>query len=459
MGRRTRKRLRNTEAQVICSEMTWEGRFTSHLEGERLHVLGGVPGATVQVDVTGESRKKLQATVKHYESAPDWLRKARCSHFLSCGGCRLQHLPEEQQRIYKRDLLRETLDPFMQNREDSWLGEVVASPDSFEYRMKMEFTFEELREGRALGMHAQGSFHHILPLKECHLMPKVSQRVFALVRDWYETTEIEGYNPFRHTGFLRHLVLRASQAEERVLVGISTREWHPGIQELADSIQKLAGVSGVHWLHSPSEADAVSCENSRCLSGEDTIEEKLGELRFRISLPSFFQVNPLAARRLYDVIGEELASVGATGGRLLDLYCGTGSIGLYLASRYESVLGLEEVEPAIMDAWHNARINGIENVEFEAVKVENAMEEKIRAFQPDAMVVDPPRSGCHPRARKMMASLRIPHLVFVSCNPKLLPENLQEFLDEGYEIRRVIPIDMFPQTPHLEAVLLLSLKE
>ncbi len=461
MGRNTRKKLKGQSATVKFGNMNWKGLFSSSLEGETLMVTGGYPESEGEVLVTRIDGKKLRGRRTHFlEPVSEFINQPPCEVFLSCGGCKLQHVDYTKQLQFKTSFLDTVICSIEKSQGNKpELKATIASPRPFSYRNKMEFTFSELREGRFFGMHADGSFGTVVNTNSCHLALEPMQKVIQLVSEWYLSGNVSGYNPYRHTGILRHLVLRGSEYENKVLVNFVATEWHEDIAHIAQKLTEISEVSGVFFTKNASVSDSVIYEEFTPLHGENRLREKLGNYLFDVSMQSFFQVNTGSAERLYQQIEETLIEYGATGGALLDLYCGAGSIGIYLSSHFNDVIGVEEVTEAIADAHTNAELNQIKNAKYLNRKVESLSEEELRAWGAKTIILDPPRSGCHPKARKSVAALKVKHIIYVSCNPRILPENLAEFLSTGYEVISIRPVDLFPQTPHLEAILYLRLKE
>ncbi|MBW7877003.1 MAG: 23S rRNA (uracil(1939)-C(5))-methyltransferase RlmD [Candidatus Cloacimonetes bacterium] len=461
MGRNTRKRLKGQTAKVQFGKMNWKGMFAASLEGESLSVTGGFPDAEAEVLITRIEGKKLRGRkVEFFEPVSESVIAAPCPVFLQCGGCKLQHVEYKRQLELKTDLLVPVLDSIA--KRQGFMPELkstVSSPRIFTYRNKMELTFSELREGRFFGMHADGSFGTVIDTDFCHLALEPMHKVIKAVSEWYKNGTVPGYNPYRNSGVLRHLVLRASEYENKVLVNFVATEWCNEILDITEVISGFPEVSGVFFTKNSSLSDAVIYAEFQILKGENRLRERLGNFVFDISIQSFFQVNSGSAVRLYQEISDMLFEYKATAGTVLDLYCGAGSIGIYLSPLFEKVIGVEEVSEAITDAKKNASLNQILNTQYLNRKVESLEEDELKAWGAQTIILDPPRSGCHPKARKSIANLKVKHLIFVSCNPRILPENLGDFLDAGYEVIEVRPVDLFPQTPHLEAVLYLRLKE
>lgn len=451
MGRQTRKRLAGTVVTVDCSRMNERGLFTARAEGETVWFKGGVPGTRQDVLIQRIEGHKLRGVITDRKPVD-------CVHFWDCGGCKLQHLPYSEQLRLKGEQILSALESL------PWFCDQKSLPihhtgRSLAYRNKMEVTFSELREGRALGMHQDASFGRVLHTPACQLPLRPMQTILEMAADWYLQTSVPGYNPYRHEGCLRYLVLRGSELEGKVLVCLVATEWREEMQTLVDSLKQLESVQGILFSRHDSVSDTVVYHTTQLLYGEEYLLESLGCYRFRISLPAFFQVNTRAAELLYDQIISVLSDAGALGGTLVDLYCGAGSIGLYLSSHFASVIGVEEVPEAVENAVLNAGLNGIDHARFLHSKVEKLSAEVLAEWGASVLILDPPRSGCHPRARAVIASLKVKTVIFVSCNPNILPENLREFLDAGYAIHDVRAVELFAQTPHLELIVALRLRE
>jgi 23S rRNA (uracil1939-C5)-methyltransferase len=381
--------------------------------------------------------------------------EAPCSHYPACGGCRFQDLAYEAQAAAKEEQVADAL------RRIGGLGEfqlepLVPAEEVFHYRNKLEYSFTQTPAGPALGFHRAGRWDEVLEIERCWLTTDLGNAVRQAVRDWARAERLEAYDQAEHTGYLRHLVLREGRNTGQLLVQLVTA---PGERfdrdELVEVLRRFPEVRSIHWAENESQAEVTNLPTT-LLWGDEAIEEELCGLRFRVRPNAFLQTNTRMAERLYELAGEY---AGLTGNETVyDLYCGIGTIGLTLASQALTVWGVEVSEESVACALENADLNGIANAAFFAGEVGASLAELAeRAGPPDVAVVDPPRAGLSGKALRRLARLEASRIVYVSCNPTTLAANVKELEREwGYRLERARPVDMFPHTPHVEAVALLT---
>ena len=454
MGRRRRTPSEPIDLEV--SRLGAKGCGVGEHEGRTVMVRGAPPGALVRVRPFKRKKGVVHARRLEMLREPPEAVVPRCESFGLCGGCTLQELPLQSQRAAREEHVRAILEPLDGVR---WQG-VRGTEAAYGYRNKVELTFGASRflseddheaglpiDGRFLGFHAPGRFDRVVEAARCELVSEGLNKVISCVQAFLLESEFEPWNPRQHTGFWRHLVLRESTLGERLVVFYTAPPEDEvaalgEIQALADSLPE---VSGVCWYVNERVADAAIGSCRAVLRGREWIEEELGSLRLRLGVQSFFQTNTPGAEVLYQVVGE---AVGR-GDRLLDLYSGIGSIGLFLADRFKEVVGVEIVEPAVEDARENAKRNGIEHARF----ISGPVEEVAEGLVADALVVDPPRAGLHPKASRWLADLEVATtLVYVACNPASLARDREILEAGGWRLEDVWCVDLFPQTGHMEAV-------
>ena len=381
--------------------------------------------------------------------------EAPCAHYPACGGCRFQDLAYEAQIAAKQDQVRDALQR-IGGLPDPPLEPIVPAEEVFHYRNKLEYSFTQTASGPALGFHKAGRWDEVLEIEKCWLTTDVGNAIRNAVRDWARAEHLEAYDQEHQTGYLRHLVVREARNTGQVLVMLVTA---PGERferdELVDTLRRFPEVRSIHWAVNDSPAEVTNLP-STLLWGEEAIEEELLGLRFRIRPNAFLQTNTRMAERLYELARE--AAAVQRNETVYDLYCGTGTIGLTLARDALTVWGVEVSEESVACAIENAELNGIANAAFFAGEVGRSLEELAeRAGLPDVVVVDPPRAGLSNKAVRRIGRLEPKRVVYVSCNPTTLAGNVKEFGREwGLELQRVTPVDMFPHTPHVEAVALLT---
>lgn len=428
------------------------------------------PGDRISSRVTKVRQRYLEAVcIEVLEPSPDRTEPV-CSAFGSCGGCKWMHVDYEAQLRYKRKKVADDL-VHIGGFENPDVLPVLPAPEQFHYRNKVEFSCSNMRyllpdelgsetlskpKGFALGFHAPGNYEKVLDLETCYLAKACMNRVLELVRSFALERGIEPYAAKAHVGFLRNLAFRYSERYDQLMVNIVT-SWHDAelmadlhaMLEAAMPDQRMTIVNNV-----TSRKNTVATgEQEYLVNGEGFVTERLGTLDFRISANSFFQTNTRQAEALYDEI-LRVAGLGPDD-TVYDLYCGTGTITLYLARNCRQAVGIEVVESAVRDAGENALLNGIANASFFQADLKDfhAMQERLSAFErPGVIVTDPPRAGMHPKALETMLRLEPRRIVYVSCNPSNLARDGKEICGAGYRISSIQPVDMFPQTNHIETV-------
>lgn len=381
-----------------------------------------------------------------------------CLHFGRCGGCKYLDIPYAEELAIKEADLRETLGEYSPH-----LTELIPAPRPVAYRNKMEIAFgDDGKDGKlALGMRKQRSFYEVATPSVCVLIPPDFSRIIVHVLEYFQASGDAFFHRKRHTGTLRHLVLRRGEFTGQILLLLSTTSGlETPLQPLIDSLLKLeldGQIVGFSHAINDGVADAVKNENITILHGQDYYMEQLLGLKFKVSTFSFFQTNSSGAEVLYDLVRHYAKKAGANN-LAYDMYCGTGTIAQILSPIFDKVMGIEIVEEAIEAAKANAKLNHITNCAFFAGDVgklisTNAIE------TPDVLVLDPPRDGIHPKTLPQIIDINAPVLIYVACKPKSLVRDLPQLLAAGYVLREITAMDMFPRTPHVEAVALLTRDE
>lgn len=390
-----------------------------------------------------------------------------CPHFGSCGGCIFQSLPYEEQLRLKESQLRELLDAAVQ--EPYAFEGVKESPRRLAYRNKMEFSFgDAFKDGPlALGMHKRGGFYDIVTTDCCQIVDEDYRRILACTLEYFQEQGLPFYHRLRHTGYLRHLLVRKGARTGEILVdlvtttqlaegqeagGASEREMETAWAERLRALELDGRIVGILHTYNDSLADVVQNDRTEILWGRDYFYEELLGLRFKISPFSFFQTNSLGAEVLYSTAREY---IGETKDRVIfDLYSGTGTIAQILAPVAAKVVGVEIVEEAVEAARVNAQLNGLSNCSFiagDVLKVVDELQEK-----PDLIVLDPPRDGIHPKALQKIIDFGVERIVYISCKPTSLARDLELLQGRGYRVEKAVGVDMFPWTGNCECAVRLA---
>jgi len=466
MDGRMEKITKGTQIELQVEKLAFGGKAVAKVDGFVVFLNHAVPGQMVKALITKKKKNYAEARViETLTQSPDY-RAPVCPHFGICGGCSWQDISYEAQLFWKRAHVVECLG-HIAGAGETEVAPIIASPETQHYRNKMEFTFsdrrwllaEELdrefsRESLfALGLHVKGLFDKVCNIDNCVLQSQESSAILLEVRRWAIESGLAAYNIRTHLGFWRFLVIREAKSTGQMLIHlITSANPHEDrtINRLSDHLlSKFPGVTTlIHSTNDKNSQVAVG-DSSRVLFGPGFIEEKFGELRFQISANSFFQTNTFGAKNLYDTVSRLAGFEGFE--NVWDLYCGTGTIGLYIASLVKSVIGIELVEDAVHDAHENCRINNIGNCSFLAGDLKDVIAKAAQMGRPDVVIVDPPRAGMHPKVVKALLETRPKRIIAVSCNPASLARDAALLL-EAYDIKEVQPIDLFPHTPHVECV-------
>ncbi len=446
---------RGDELELTVDSLAYGGNGVARLNGFVVFVRRGLPGDTVKAEVTKVKRGFAEAIATEVLVPGAPRQDAPCAHYPVCGGCRFQDLAYEAQIAAKHDQVRDAL-VRLGRVADPPLEEIVPAVSQFHYRNKLEYSFTDTPKGAALGFHRAGRWDEVLEVERCWLTTDAGNAIRETVREWAQEEGLPAFDQETHTGYLRHLVVREGRNTGQALVQLVTAPGDlQGSDRLVEALRAIPEVRSIHWAVNDSAAEVTNLPTD-LLWGEEAIEEEILGLRFRVRPNAFLQTNTAMAERLYQLAIEYAELTGAE--TVYDLYCGTGTIALTMASQALTVWGVEANEESVACAIENAGLNGITNAAFFAGEVGRSLDELAgRAGPPDLVVVDPPRAGLSGKALRALARLEAPRIVYVSCNPTTLAGNVKDLLGEwGYSLERVRPVDMFPHTPHVESVSLLT---
>jgi 23S rRNA (uracil1939-C5)-methyltransferase len=438
-----RKPQRGDELDLRVDALAFGGKGVARLEGYVVFVAGAVPGDRVRAVVTKRKRAYAEAQATEVlEPSPDRIAP-RADH----PGAPWQVLPYERQLEVKHAQVEEALRR-LGHLEGVAVEPIVGAAEEWRYRNKAEFSFGAGPDGRLeCGFHPPGRWYEVAPMEECLLVSERADAARRAVLEWARSAGLTAHDRRSHKGLLRNLVVRegrrSGQLQVRLVVGDG---------ELDEAAFAAAvDADGVFVTRTDALAETTLGGRTTLVEGAGELEEELGGLRFRISPEAFFQTNTEMAEVLYGTAAEFAGLTGFE--RVYDLFCGIGTIGLSLAPRAGEVWGLEVVEDAVADAIRNARENEIANARFFAGDVRLAMRELAeQAGRPDVVVVDPPRAGMSAKVLRRIVETSPRRIVYVSCNPTTLAPNAAQLVEAGYALGRVRPVDMFPQTPHIECV-------
>jgi 23S rRNA (uracil1939-C5)-methyltransferase len=435
------RRHRGEQIEVEIESLAFGGRGVARSDGMVVFVSGALPGDRVRAEITKAKRRFAEArAVELLRPSADRVADACVHEGEPCPGASWQGLAYESQLTHKREQVDEALRRI--GELDGYeLEEIEPAIERWRYRNKLEYSFGERDGEPVLGFHARGRWDLIVGVEDCQLASERGNAARNAVRDWARAESVPAYDARAREGVLRNLIVREG--------------WRTG------QLQTRLVTSAVRFpkppvdLHTAIEGDSGGTDGPTGALGEERLREELCGLRLEMSHGAFFQTNTEMAERLYAVAAEYAGLSGSE--RVFDLYCGIGTIGLTMAKRAGEVWGLEIVPEAIADAERNAERNGIENARFLAGSARTGVRPLIeKAGKPDVVVVDPPRAGLSQKIVRRLIECDARRIVYVSCNPTTLAPNAAQLVEAGYALRRVRPVDMFPQTPHIECVALLE---
>ncbi len=456
----------------MVTDYAAEGKALARYEGKVIFVSGAVPGDLVDIQL-GKNKKDWAEgrAVKIVEPSADRLVPF-CRHFGTCGGCKWQMLPYEKQLSYKQQEAEQNLRR-IGKLDLPEISPIIGSENTLHYRNKLEFTFSNKRflttlpppgepllssaEG-ALGYHAPRIFDKIIDIQECFLMDDINNRIRNTARDFALLHGFSFYDIREHSGWLRNIIVRlCNTGELMVNICINHEAEEDRILLLNHLLAEIPAITTLLYTINPKWNDSIYDLTPVTYYGKGYVTEKLEDFQFLISPKSFFQTNTKQAEQLYRVARD---FAGLTGKEVVyDLYCGTGSIGIFVSGKAKKVIGVEVIEEAIADAKKNAALNDISHAVFFAGDVIKICNDRFfeEHGRPDVIITDPPRAGMHEKLVLKLLDMEAPRIVYVSCNTATQARDLA-LLSEKYKVEKVQPVDMFPHTHHIECVVLLSLK-
>lgn len=439
-------------------------------EGKVYFVDKAVPGDVIDILVLRKKKSFFQGVVKAYkELSPDRI-EPRCEHFGTCGGCKWQHLDYAAQLKYKSSTVLNAMTRIGKLDADM-IRPIRGADQIFNYRNKLEYSYSSKRwltdeevsidgkieQSPALGFHAPGAFDKVVDIKKCHLQDDFSNTLRNFCRDYTHQHGMTYYDAKAHTGLMRNMVVRNTSLGQWMLIMSFAHEDDRILPMLEILKTTFTEITSLHYVINKKLNDTILDQDIILYHGTPYIIEQLGQVQYKIGAKSFFQTNTAQATVLFDTV-VEFADLKGTE-NVYDLYTGLGSIALYISANASHVTGIEEVEPAIIDARANAEHNDIMNTTFYAGDVKDILTDDFSKEHgaPDLVITDPPRAGMHPEVVSTLLDLAAPKIVYVSCNPATQARDLQ-LLSEKYDTVAIQPVDMFPHTHHIECVALLILK-
>lgn len=459
MKRDKRTTTPNEHIEITITGLGSSGEGVGKVKGFTYFIPGALPGERVTAAVTAKKKNYgLGRLEKILVPRPDRITPP-CPVYEACGGCQIQHLAYEAQLVQKRQTVIDALER-IGHFSGIKVNPTLGADDPWHYRNKMQVPVAEgKKHSLSIGCFAQGT-HHVIDVKRCLIQHDANNELTAVVRAWMERYHIPALKEDARTGIVRHIMGRVGvQTREVMAVLVTNTDRVPHLKELTHMLKEaipgfVTLVQNVNTRHT----NVIMGPHNKVIYGPGVIHDRLGDLTFVISPHSFFQVNTLQAQRLYETALSYAALEGKE--NVIDLYCGTGTITLFLAQKARHALGIEIVAPAIADARKNARDNHIKNSEFICADAAKELPLLVRdGIRPDVVVLDPPRAGCERPVLDAILAVRPKRVVYVSCGLASLARDAAILCEGGYKIRQVQPVDMFPHTSHVESVVLMSKKE
>lgn len=468
MRRNKRERIKIDHVEVV--DIAEEGKGVGKANDLVLFIPHAIPGDVVDVEVTRKKRNFAEANVTALRSSSQHRVDPFCEHFGICGGCKWQHMSYDAQLLYKNKSVENALSR-IGKVDTAVMEDILASEQTRYYRNKLEYTFsnqrwlteEEIKrdeelQRNALGFHVPQRFDKILAINHCYLQADPSNAIRNSISAFAIENNISFYDLRKHEGALRNLIIRNTSTGELMIIVVFAYPDEEQVEQLMSFIlEKFPEVNSLLYVINQKKNDTIFDQEVHIYYGRDHIFESMAGLTFKIGAKSFYQTNSLQAYELYKITKE---FAGLTGNEMVyDLYTGAGTIANFIASDARKVVGIEYVPTAIADAKVNSELNGIGNTEFFAGDMKDVLNDEFIAFhgKPDVIITDPPRAGMHADVVKKLLEIEADKIVYVSCNAATQARDLS-MLGEKYDVRRSKAVDMFPQTQHVENVVLLTLK-
>ncbi|MFW6306787.1 MAG: 23S rRNA (uracil(1939)-C(5))-methyltransferase RlmD [Bacillota bacterium] len=441
--------------EIELVDMANGGDCVGRYDGMAVFIPAGVPGEKVKAKIIEKKKNYARGELLEIMEEEDNRISPQCCVFGACGGCQLQHMDYQSQLKYKRKMVVDLLER-IGKIDYADVNDVIGADYPFGYRNKAQFPLTEDEEGNIVtGFYRKGT-HQVVVHNNCHIQHPLINRIIEKTLKVLNQYKLSVYNELVHKGLLRHLVVRVGVCTNQALLIIVIKERHFQLaEEISDKIfNEVPELVGVLYNINPDRTNVIMGKETRLVKGNDRYIDYIGPVKYAISPHSFFQVNSLQTKKLYDVI-LDFASF-TEDDLVFDAYCGIGSISLYIANRVMKVVGVEIVKEAVRDAEKNAELNHISNSQFIVGSVEQELPGLLKSGdKPDIIIFDPPRKGIDEKAIDAVLTTGIEKIIYVSCNPATLARDLEKF-DKCYRVEKVQPVDMFPNTTHVETVVLLK---
>lgn len=445
---------KNDTVTVTITDMGNEGEGIGKIDGYTLFVKDAIVGDVIEAKIVKPKKNYAYARLERILTASQFRTNPRCEFHKQCGGCQIQALSYEKQLAFKQNKVRNNLiriGKFEEGFIDSVLEPIVGMEDPYYYRNKAQFPIGADKDGNPITGFYAGRTHTIIANTDCCLGNRKNERILQVILTYMKTNQVLAYNEESGNGLVRHVLIRIGHKTQEIMVClvINGREL-PDSEQLINELCKLDGMTSISISINTENTNVIMGKEIKTLWGKSYITDYIGDIKFQISPLSFYQVNSVQTEKLYSLAMEY---AGLQGEEIVwDLYCGIGTISLFLSQRAKKVYGVEIVPQAILDAKNNAKINQIENVEFYIGKAEEVLPQQYeeKGIYADVIVVDPPRKGCDEQCLQTMLKMQPERIVYVSCDSATLARDLQILCEKDYRIERVRAVDQFSHTVHCE---------
>lgn len=419
-------------------------------------VENAVTGDIIDVLILKVKKSFAYGKIMNFKKKSSFRTEPICKHVFCCGGCQLQHISYEYQLQYKQKKVKNCLER-IGGFENILISPIIGMKEYYYYRNKAQFPVAKKEKKACIGFFAKRS-HNIIDIETCYLQQQYNDEVIKIMKSFLDNFQIPIYNEQTHTGIVRHVLTRMAFATREIMVCIVIcGKQLPHLEELIKKLRTINGIVSIVINENNDRTNIILGEKTKTVWGKDTIIDFIGDIQFKISPLSFFQVNPIQTKILYEKALEFAQLTGKE--TVMDIYCGIGTISLFLAQKAKWVYGIEIVPQAIQNAQKNAQINKIENTTFLTGKAEEIIPELYEeGIGADVVVVDPPRKGCEEKVLETIIKMKAKTVVYVSCDPATLARDLKILVQNGFKVQAVQPVDQFPMTTHVETVVLLSLE-
>ncbi len=462
---------KNQEVEVTIDNIGADGEGIGRIDGYALFIKDALIGDVVKAKVMKAKKNYAYARLMEIITPSPYRITPPCDIARQCGGCQLQHLEYKKQLEYKRDKVInclerigkfkviQTEEPISEECEQECIqmAPPIGMEDPYFYRNKAQFPVGRNKEGKVVSGFYASRTHSIIETQRCYIQAKENEEIIKIIKNFIAEFQISTYDEESHQGLVRHILTRVGYKTKEIMVCLVINGKNiPHSEVLVERLRKIEGMTSICLNYNTEKTNVILGSKGHTLWGQDYITDYIGEIKFQISPLSFYQVNPVQTERLY---GQALEYAGLTGNEVVwDLYCGIGTISLFLAKKAKRVYGVEIVPQAIEDAKRNAQINGITNAEFYVGAAEEILpamihgEEGFDKKAAEVIVVDPPRKGCDESLLNTIVAIGPKRVVYVSCDPATLARDLRYLADRGYRVEKARAVDMFPGTVHVETV-------